>query len=293
MTQDVPAQRHCGACGGLVDVEANFCPTCGTRQIDGVPREPVPTVPTPDPDPAPAAVATTPVTPAAASATAAWMVIGILVGAFVLAFLALLTSRVFLRGGHDAGTPIARPASTAGPAAAAMDRFAPIEAGWRAKHAHVADEGDGADSAGLATAAGDAHAWVDVNSTDLDAAARGVPGASGRLYQQLIDIYARRYAVLADVQSTAGAGGTRRGAGRAEPPRHPGRRHGLRHRPRDDRRGRPAHRPHHDGDGRPLLTAARSRRRRRVAMPATSRSPGYCSFIGRAAPGPRRAAPGR
>ena len=133
MTQDVTTQRHCGACGGLVDVEANFCPTCGTRQIDGVPREPEPTVPTPDPDPPPVAV-----TPAAASATAAWLVIVILVGAFVLAFLALLTARVFLRGGPGTGTPLARPAATAGPAAAAMDRFAPIEAGWRAKHAHVA-----------------------------------------------------------------------------------------------------------------------------------------------------------
>src|SRR5262245_50475581 len=115
MTQDVTTQRHCGTCGGLVDVEANFCPTCGTRQIDGVPREPVPTVPTPEPEPV--VVPETPVTPAAASATAAWVVIGMLVGAFVLAFLALLTGRVFLRGGHDAGTPLARPASTAGPAA--------------------------------------------------------------------------------------------------------------------------------------------------------------------------------
>lgn len=213
-TQDVTTLRHCGACGGPVDVEANFCPTCGTRQIDGVPREPEPIVPTAEPDPP--LVADSPVTPAAASATAAWLVIGILVGAFVLAFLALLTARVFVRGVHDTGTPIARPAATAGPAAAAMDRFAPIEAGWRAKHAHVAGQGDGADSAGLATAAGDAHAWIDVNSPDLDAAIRGVPGASGRLYQQLIDVYARRYAVLADIQSTAGAGGTGRGAAAGE-----------------------------------------------------------------------------
>jgi len=210
MTQDVTTLRHCSACGGPVDVEANFCPACGTRQIDGVPREPEPVVPTPDVGPPPVVVET-PVSPAAASATAAWLVIGILVSAFVLVFLALLTARVLLRDGHDAGAPLARP-TTAGPAAAAMDRFAPIEAGWRAKHAHVAGEGAGADSAGLATAAGDAHAWIDVNSRDLDAAIGGVPGAAGRLYQQLIDVYARRYAVLADIQSTATAGGTGPGA---------------------------------------------------------------------------------
>lgn len=187
-----------------MEPDANFCPTCGTRQADGIPRPAEPQV-----DHEPPAAVVTPVDDAVAAHTTAWL----LVAAVVIAVL-LLVSGVFvgrlLGGGAGFGS------SAAGPAAGAMDRYAPIAEGWEAKHLHVAEQGEGDDAAGLATAAHDARAWIGVNSDQLTAVAANVVGASAPLYRQLVDIYSRRFTVLADLEDTATAGGIGPGAAAGE-----------------------------------------------------------------------------
>ena len=181
-----------------MEPDANFCPTCGTRQADGIPRPAEPQV-----DHEPPAAVVTPVDDAVAAHTTAWL----LVAAVVIAVL-LLVSGVFVGrllggvGGAGFGS------SADGPAAGAMDRYAPIAEGWEAKHLHVAEQGEGDDAAGLATAAHDARAWIDVNDETLTGAISAVPGAAGPLYRQLLDVYGQRVAVLGDIERTATAGGT-------------------------------------------------------------------------------------
>jgi len=95
-----------------------------------------------------------------------------------------------------------------GDAAGAMDSYASLAEGWQDKHEHVADQGSGDDSAGLAVAASDAGAWIEVNRGDLQAVADGADGDSAPLYDQLVAIFDRRAEVLADIEAVATEGGT-------------------------------------------------------------------------------------
>ena len=199
LTSELTTVRRCTACGDTVALEANFCPTCGTRQADGIPR---PVEPQVEPEPPAVAAPVTPVDEATAAHATAWVMAAAVVAAVLLLALGLLVGRLFAGNGRPGG------ASAAAPAARAMDRYAPIAEGWEAKHLHVAEEGAGGDAAGLATAALDARAWMDVNGEDLTAAAGGVRGPAGPLYRQLLDVYARRFTVLGDIERTATAGGT-------------------------------------------------------------------------------------
>src|SRR5215468_5520936 len=106
------AVRQCPACGDPVEVEANFCPTCGTRQIDGIPR----------PEPAPDVPLVVPEHESMERETMAWA----------------LTGR---DGQGAAGT------DGDGSAAATMDDYAPLDHAWREKHQRVADQGAQDDSA--------------------------------------------------------------------------------------------------------------------------------------------------
>jgi len=99
-----------------------------------------------------------------------------------------------------------------GDAADAMDAYAPLAEGWQDKHDHVAGQGEGDDSAGLAVAATDAGAWIEVNRGDLQALADGADGDSDTLYDQLVAIFDRRAEVLADIEAVATEGGTGLGA---------------------------------------------------------------------------------
>jgi hypothetical protein len=216
LTNELTTLRRCLACGDLVDIEANFCPTCGTRQVDGIPRPNEPAA-----DPEPPTVVTTPADPAVAAAATGWLLVGVVVALVLVVMTGLLAARLFTAadrgdgGGTGAAGQSGAPGS-GGPAARAMDGYAPIAEDWRDKHEHVADQGSGDDSAGLATAAHDARAWIGVNSDQLTAVAANVVGASAPLYRQLVDIYSRRFTVLADLEDTATAGGIGPGAAAGE-----------------------------------------------------------------------------
>ena len=168
-------------------------PECGTRQIDRDHR--------PEPAVVPAGVPDAPNTPVL-------MILVALVAAALL--LALAAGLVLGRIGTALGGIGASDGD--GEAADAMDAYAPLAADWQDKHEHVADQGAGDDSAGLAVAANDAGAWIEVNHPDLLALADGAEGDSGPLYDQLVGIFDRRAEVLADIEAVGTEGGTGLGA---------------------------------------------------------------------------------
>jgi hypothetical protein len=196
LTMDTGTLHRCKACGSLVEAGSNFCSECGTRQIDEEHRpEPVVT-PVPDAD----------------HPSAPILLMLVILGAAGL-LLALATGVVVggvganldgFGGGGD------------GDAADAMDDFGPVAEEWRDKHEHVADEGSGDDANGLALAANDAAAWIEVNEADLRAAADSADGTSAPLYDDLMGIFERRAEVLASIETTAAAGGTGLGAAAGE-----------------------------------------------------------------------------
>ena len=100
LTNDVTTLRRCLACGDLVDIEANFCPTCGTRQVDGIPRPNEPVT-----DPEPPAVVTTPADPAVAAAATGGLLVSIVVGLVLVVMTGLLAARLFTAAdrGDDGG----------------------------------------------------------------------------------------------------------------------------------------------------------------------------------------------
>jgi hypothetical protein len=196
LMMDTGTLHRCKACGSLVEAGSNFCSECGTRQIDEEHRpEPVVT-PVPDAD----------------HPSAPILLMLVILGAAGL-LLALATGVVVggvganldgFGGGGD------------GDAADAMDDFGPVAEEWRDKHEHVADEGSGDDANGLALAANDAAAWIEVNEADLRAAADSADGTSAPLYDDLMGIFERRAEVLASIETTAAAGGTGLGAAAGE-----------------------------------------------------------------------------
>jgi zinc-ribbon domain len=190
---DQTTLRRCTACGSLVEAGANFCPECGTRQIDRDHR--------PEPVVAVAAVPDAPSAPV-------MMILAALAAAALL--LALAVGLVIGRIGSALGGVAS--GGSDGDAAAAMDDYAPVAEGWQDKHERVADQGASDDSAGLAVAANDAGAWIDVNQGDLQAAAAAADSASAALYDQLLAIFDRRAEVLADIEAVATEGGTGLGA---------------------------------------------------------------------------------
>jgi hypothetical protein len=194
MTMVPTTLRRCTACGTIVDGGANFCPECGTRQIDRDHR-PEPQVV------APVAVPDTPNPPVL------MILVAMAVAALLLAMaVGLVIGRV--------GTALGDLGSSGGEgdAADAMDDYAPLAEGWQDKHDHVADQGSGDDSAGLAVAANDAGAWIEVNRGALQAVADDADGDSAPLYDQLVAIFDRRAEVLADIEAVATEGGTGLGA---------------------------------------------------------------------------------
>lgn len=197
LTMDTGTLHRCKACASLVEAGSNFCSECGIRQIDEESRpEPVVT-PVPDADSPSAPVLLTLVILAAAGLLLA-LAVGVVVGG-VGANLG-----DFGGGGGD------------GDAADAMDDFGPVAEEWRDKHEHVADEGSGDDANGLALAANDAAAWIEVNEADLRAAADSADGTSAPLYDDLMGIFERRAVVLGSIETTAAAGGTGLGAAAGE-----------------------------------------------------------------------------
>jgi hypothetical protein len=198
-TPEVIAVRPCPACGEAVEVEANFCPTCGTRQIDGTPR----------PEPAPEVPLVVPAHETTEHGTMAWALLALGVLVLLLVVSGLLAGRLVasITSGSDSGA-----AAGEDSAAATMDDYAPLDEAWREKHRSVADQGTQDDSAGLATAANDAASWILVNGEALSAVSADASGASAPAYQELVGIYSRRYDLLTRIETEATAGATGLGA---------------------------------------------------------------------------------
>jgi RNA polymerase subunit RPABC4/transcription elongation factor Spt4 len=181
----------CVGCGKLVDGDAVFCPVCGTRQI---------------PDRRTPVTATPGETEQLARSTNAW----------ILAALAA-TAMLIVAVGMVAGTMSATRTGDVGDdddadAAETMDAYAPYAETWAEKHGHVADEASGDDPNGLATAAADARLWIGANRAELGALAASADGGSALLYADLVGIFDQRAAVLAEIETTATAGGDGDGA---------------------------------------------------------------------------------
>jgi hypothetical protein len=196
-TPDQVAVRPCPACGDPVEVEANFCPTCGTRQVDSTPR----------PEPAPEVPLVVPERETMERETMAWVLIALGLVILMLVVSLLLVGRLAasLAAGDGHGA-----AGAEGDSAAAdtMDDYAPLDEAWSEKQQKVADQGAQDDSAGLATAAHDAAAWITVNGDALSAVSAEASGPSAPAYQELVGIYSERYDLLSRIETEASAGAT-------------------------------------------------------------------------------------
>lgn len=184
-----PAAVTCQGCGDAVDLDAHFCPHCGTRQV---PDRPMPVdrrVGEPQ---------------RLGRSVLLWMALGLVAAAVLLVTVGILLGRLATSAGEGGDGD--------GSAAEAMDAYAPIANGWDGKYEHVTDEAAGDDPNGLATAANDARLWIDVNRPDLVDIAAGTGGGAGPLVDQLVGIFDARAAVLADIEATATDGGTGDGA---------------------------------------------------------------------------------
>jgi hypothetical protein len=197
-TPEVIAVRPCPACGDAVEVDANFCPTCGTRQIDGTPR----------PEPAPEVPLVVTEHETMERETVAWVLLGLGILVLMLVVAGLLVGPLLVS--MASGRTGAR--ASDGSAAGTMDDYAPLDEAWREKQQSVVDQGAQDDSAGLATAANDAASWISVNGEALSAVSADASGASAPAYQELVGIYSRRYDLLTRIETEATAGATGRGA---------------------------------------------------------------------------------
>ena len=170
---------HCSACGAEIPLEAraNFCPACG------IPLNPV----AEDTD------------HARRSANRWLALLAVVVVAGVLALGAFVWRLIRSVDPGDGG---------AGPAAEAMDEFAPVAEDWIDRRDHITDEANVGDSDAVLLAVDDAVAWTDVAVEDVAEVAAGVDGDSAPLYQQLVVIFDGRLDALRSLEATGGATAT-------------------------------------------------------------------------------------
>jgi zinc-ribbon domain len=178
---------HCSACGAEIPPEAraSFCPACG------IPLTPVAED-----------------THVARRSVNRWLV---------------ALSVILLAGGLALGVATWRLVQSVnptgdgeGPAAEAMDEFAPIAEDWIDEREHITDEADGGDPDGVLLAVDNAAAWTEVALEQVADIAVGVDGDSAPLYQQLVVIFEGRLDALGSLEATGGRGGgaARRAGGR-------------------------------------------------------------------------------
>jgi predicted RNA-binding Zn-ribbon protein involved in translation (DUF1610 family) len=170
---------HCSACGAEIPLEAraNFCPACGmaltaTAEDTAVARR---------------------------SANRWWATLVVVLSA---AALALGVTMWRLIRSVDPG------AGDAGPAAEAMDEFAPIAEDWIEAREHVNEEADVGDADGVLLAIEDAAAWTDTAAGDVAELAADVDGGSAPLYRQLGVVFGDRLDALRRLEATGGATGS-------------------------------------------------------------------------------------
>lgn len=176
ITTDLMA--HCSACGAEIPLEAraNYCPACGIALTVGEDTADV-----------------------RRSANRWWAT---LVVVLVAAGLALGVAVWRLIRSVDAG------ATDGGPAAEAMDEFAPIAEDWIDAREHINDEAAVGDADGVLLAVEDAVAWTDTVAGDVAELAADVEGDSAPVYRRLGALFGDRVDALRKLEATGGATGS-------------------------------------------------------------------------------------
>ncbi len=167
---------QCSACGAEIPLEAraNFCPACGIP-LTAVAED----------------------TAGARRSANRWL--ATLVVVFLSGVLALGVVMWRLIGS------VSSSGSEEGPAAEAMDEFAPIAEDWIGQRDDVNDEADLGDADGVLLAVDDALAWTEIAMEDVAEIADSAAGDSAPLYQQLVAVFDDRLDALRDLEATAGA----------------------------------------------------------------------------------------
>jgi predicted RNA-binding Zn-ribbon protein involved in translation (DUF1610 family) len=170
---------HCSACGAEIPLEAraNFCPACGMA-LTAVAED------TAD---------------ARRSANRWWAT---LVVVLVAAALALGVAMWRLIRSVDPGV------GDEGPAAEAMDEFAPIAEDWIDAREHINEAADVGDADGVLLAVEDAVAWTDTAEGEVAELAADVEGDSAPLYGRLGSVFDDRLDALRSQEATGGATGS-------------------------------------------------------------------------------------
>jgi hypothetical protein len=169
-------RAQCSACGAEIPLEAraNFCPACG------IPLTPV-------------AEGTVDVRRSVNRWLAALAVV-VMAGA-----LALGVAMWRLIGS------VSPSASAEGPAAEAMDEFAPIAEDWIDEREDVDHEAGMGDPDGVLLAVDDAVAWTEIAGEDVAEIAADADGDSAPLYRHLAAAFDGRLDALRDLEATGGA----------------------------------------------------------------------------------------
>lgn len=166
---------RCSACRAEIPLEARatFCPACGR-----------------------------PLTPTAEdtadvrrSANRWWAALAIVLVAGALA-LGVATWRLIRSVGPSAGDE--------GPAAEAMDEFAPIAEDWVDEREDVNEEADRGGPDGVFLAVDDATAWTEIARQGVAQIAVAADGDSAPLYQQLVAVFDGRLDALRGLEATGG-----------------------------------------------------------------------------------------
>jgi hypothetical protein len=95
-----------------------------------------------------------------------------------------------------------------GPAAEAMDEFAPIAEDWIDARGRIDDEAEAGDADGVVLAVEDAVAWTDTAAGDVAELAADVEGDSAPLYRQLGAVFDGRLDALRGLDAAGGATGS-------------------------------------------------------------------------------------
>jgi predicted RNA-binding Zn-ribbon protein involved in translation (DUF1610 family) len=170
---------HCSACGAEIpiDTRTNFCPACGIALN--------------------AAAEDTADARRSANRWWATLLIVLLAAAFALGAVTWRLIRSADRGDGDEG-----------PAAEAMDEFAPIAEDWIDAREHIDEEAEVGDADGVVLAVDDAVAWTEISVGDVAELAADVDGDSAPLYRQLGAVFDHRLDALRSLEATGGATGS-------------------------------------------------------------------------------------
>jgi hypothetical protein len=168
--------EQCSACGAEIPLEAraSFCPACGIPLTPGSEG-----------------------TGDVQRSTNRWLAILAVVAMAGALALGVAVWRLI--------RSVSPAVSDQGPAAEAMDEFAPIAEDWIDEREDVDNEADAGDRDGVLLAVDDAVAWTEIAVEDVSEIAVDADGDSAPLYQRLVAVFDGRLDSLRDLETTGGA----------------------------------------------------------------------------------------